>query len=499
MKKINMLRLCLIVCVTAILIAPNMMSLTRTISDTGDDFVTFVMNSKGNYWELDGAADDVQIQAAIDDLGTQGWVKIPNGTWDLEADVEIKTNVDILGAGMNSTRLVMDGTFGSNRYGITDLDGDNNFSIQDLTIDADEQDFYSAIFLYESVDCLIQNVRTSGASKVNFYTELCIRMTVDNVHSTNMCNVGARNPSQAMTFSQISDSTMTKLYAYNLQETDVILDWGNCNNNSVGLVFIDATGAAVVTKGIKVGASTIPSANMNFDNINIKGITASSADNNRAFYVVNAVTGLNVNNLNIWGGSLYFNDYAAAVTPMRNINFNNVNIWYDGADVIYVYGVQLHYANNVTISNLNVYMAYGYPMYVLGSENFTFENADWIGGDYPVWFEDSNYFTLDNCKVREGTYTRAMNLRDCDYWTIIKTDFINNAGDAIQLDSAGTDGCQYFKILGGLFDHNLKGVDTDAYVDNYIISLNTFIDDTVDTAPGGATYIIKNNIGIADQ
>jgi len=54
----------------------SVLSVTRTITDSSDTIETYIRNSNGKYWAVDGTADDVQIQAAIDDIGSYGsvWV-----------------------------------------------------------------------------------------------------------------------------------------------------------------------------------------------------------------------------------------------------------------------------------------------------------------------------------------------------------------------------------------------------------------------------------------
>ena len=48
----------------------------REINGTYDNKDTLIRNSNGKYWAVDGVADDVQIQAAIDDVGSYGSVYV---------------------------------------------------------------------------------------------------------------------------------------------------------------------------------------------------------------------------------------------------------------------------------------------------------------------------------------------------------------------------------------------------------------------------------------
>lgn len=64
-------------------------SVTRTITDTGDSVETFIKNSNGNYWSV----SEANIQAAINDLGASGW---KNGIVWIPGNKEIIINTGIV-------------------------------------------------------------------------------------------------------------------------------------------------------------------------------------------------------------------------------------------------------------------------------------------------------------------------------------------------------------------------------------------------------------------
>ena len=65
--------------------AASVTSLTRTISDSYDDFETFIRNSEGNCWKCTGE----NVQAAIDDIGADGGKIWVGGDITLSSELKI--------------------------------------------------------------------------------------------------------------------------------------------------------------------------------------------------------------------------------------------------------------------------------------------------------------------------------------------------------------------------------------------------------------------------
>jgi hypothetical protein len=84
--KIEVLIALLMMIVVATITA---VSVTRTITDTGDSVETFIRNSNGNYWSV----SEANIQAAINDLSASGW---KNGIVWIPGDKEIIVNNGIV-------------------------------------------------------------------------------------------------------------------------------------------------------------------------------------------------------------------------------------------------------------------------------------------------------------------------------------------------------------------------------------------------------------------
>ena len=84
----------------------NVSSVTRTISSTQDTVDTFIRNSNGKYWDATAWDAYLNIQAAIDELGTiydgtKGYVWLPSQTaFEIYSTIEIDDNivVDMQGA-----------------------------------------------------------------------------------------------------------------------------------------------------------------------------------------------------------------------------------------------------------------------------------------------------------------------------------------------------------------------------------------------------------------
>lgn len=132
--------------------------------DITGDFITFVMdgmlikdnpgynydslrddmiwNSNGKYWSYDGTADEVQIHAAMTDLGTDGGtVYLPSDTLTISDAIEwAYDGINLVGEGMDATHIVLaDGAnvrmvdIGADEGGAND--GFSNFVIEGIHFD----------------------------------------------------------------------------------------------------------------------------------------------------------------------------------------------------------------------------------------------------------------------------------------------------------------------------------------------------------------------------
>jgi len=113
----------------------SVISVNRTITDTGDDFTALIRNSKGNYWNTSDAGN---IQLAINDLNTTngGIVWLPPGVFELDEGIKTyNRSISLIGSGwetgygssghqLSVTELYPSVTFG-NEYIIDCGEGSN--------------------------------------------------------------------------------------------------------------------------------------------------------------------------------------------------------------------------------------------------------------------------------------------------------------------------------------------------------------------------------------
>lgn len=109
-------------------------SVTRTISDTGDNIETFIKNSKGNYW---GATGD-NIQNAINDLGGYGTIWLAGDrTYTLTDSIMLsdKSNIAIVGYGA-TLKIANNFYSSSGNLNFIDIDDSSDITLEGFNIDA---------------------------------------------------------------------------------------------------------------------------------------------------------------------------------------------------------------------------------------------------------------------------------------------------------------------------------------------------------------------------
>lgn len=99
MNKINLRTIIEVFCIVSLWImlvtAVTVMSVNRTITDTGDSSYTLIRNSKGHYWDC----TEANIQVAIDDVGTDGGTVWIGSAMTITSPIKPKnyTQIDFLG------------------------------------------------------------------------------------------------------------------------------------------------------------------------------------------------------------------------------------------------------------------------------------------------------------------------------------------------------------------------------------------------------------------
>ena len=190
-------------------------------SQNGDDFYTFIRNSNGNYWEPTGA----NIQAAIDDIGSNGAVWIPPGEFMVSSSIEIKRpGIAIRGAGIEVTKIIAQ-SGGSFVQGVIYVHHHNNvpphgFQISNLSIDGNNASSLSGLTTADSPD--IYNV---------------------NITNIRVCNTTVHGFSLRVLYKPVLSGLIAENIGYN--GIDVYTSYGcmiinpycrNCNNYGIDLV-----------------------------------------------------------------------------------------------------------------------------------------------------------------------------------------------------------------------------------------------------------------------
>ena len=165
---------------TIALAAVTVASVTRTISDSGDDSYTFIRNSKGNYWNV----SEANLQSAIDDLTTGGTIWLPAATIDISDIIYLDNNINLVGVGYKTTLKLPDTT----NKDILRVNGKKNILIENIHFDVngDGQTSYghNAIDIYgTSKDITIRGCHfTDGVASLIDVQEDASYVTVESCY-----------------------------------------------------------------------------------------------------------------------------------------------------------------------------------------------------------------------------------------------------------------------------------------------------------------------------
>lgn len=110
-----------------LLVTASVASITRTISDSGDNSNTFIRNSKGNYWSTTG----MNLQTAINDLTNGGTIWIPDCNLSISSTLTLRNDINLIGIGKNSTLYLADNA----NINVININGKNNILIEKINVD----------------------------------------------------------------------------------------------------------------------------------------------------------------------------------------------------------------------------------------------------------------------------------------------------------------------------------------------------------------------------
>ena len=126
--------------------------------------VTVGMLGSGADYEVDGTADEIEIQNAIDDalLAGGGTVSLAAGTYLLSDIIEPRNNVHLEGMGIDVT--ILKGTHASSYLIFNETGSVENFWLRYMTIDADNQTDASGVRFHRASDVVLQHVKFVNVS-----------------------------------------------------------------------------------------------------------------------------------------------------------------------------------------------------------------------------------------------------------------------------------------------------------------------------------------------
>lgn len=397
-----------------ILTSINVLSITRTISDTGDTVDTYIRNSKGNYWAATGA----NLQLAIYDLANQsGTVWLPSGTIYFSTTVYLTSNIHLQGAGMYSTILRESGSGDLTRLVCCNK---HNVIISDFTVHGNNTRSGGAQTNNIPIDfrglqnVTIYNIRViySSDSGLTFYAlalaeygNIDVGYGVKNFSIDNYevyCIEG-----HGLQLGNAYDGTINN-YRGNFITNDGMDSSGSynitCSNFRLRNISVD---------GIKFTAS-VGSSNIQLNNINIES-------NGMGLKIDTLVKNVNVNNIIIKPGSWGIHIRCTGTNGHVNINnflisggtigiktdsssINNVTISNGeiiGGNIAGDIGIALGATKDMDINNVRISKTPGRGIYFLTSSRVKIIGCTILGGSYfgSIQAISNNNFTISDCYV----------------------------------------------------------------------------------------------------
>jgi hypothetical protein len=425
----------LVVAISFILILTsiNVLSVTRTISDTNDTFDTYIRNSKGNYWAATGA----NIQTAIWDLNSTGGgtVYVPTGIFYRTTGLNLISGLNLIGMG-NATVIKAASGF-VDTYGLiraTQALYINNVTISDMTIDGNST--IKCICLKSVYDCTFQNLALNKGNSAGIYVSIGTRIIVSNVRMFNLKTY------QGLDWTAATDSTINNLIIRNgtgagNQAIDIST---GCKNITVNNVEIFDT---------QLGIKVTNAENILMNNINIHDVRGDG------FRVLNSnyssFSNINIERITADNG---FTIGASASSACKYINVNNVYI--DSIDNI---GFTIDYSSFVNVNNVNIKNS-GTKGFNIGggSNNCSISNVQASSsGSSSGYFSGTKNVKVVNSKFLKST-SYNLNLGGNTLLSFIGCDISYGSTDGVETADIGTANTNY-SFINCNFIKNTKGMD----------------------------------------
>lgn len=404
---------------------------------------TLIRNSNGNSWSFDGTDDDVQIQAAIDDLTTGGTVWLPSGTFEISTDILLDSDIDLKGAGMDSTILKAKDstTIGT---GIIYCNGIHNFSISGMTLDGNHRGGANGNLIktnygcynYSITDCKFFNMRGNAIQSYLSYYGIYSNLIMHDFHRTD-----AAHGFQGLSMGTIEDCTFDNIIITDGDESCQGFDFASSKNCEISNIKV---------KDFGIGAKfTSGSENITADNIRISGTTNASQWN----FAIDG-RGHSLSNLFVNGSGSF-----AVICLGDYIDISNVHIY--GASAISL-GLA---GSHIDVTGGTIEHSASQPIRITG-DNITVTGVQSVTSSSILIFgaEDVRLIGCSNM----GSSASGLYLRDSVRVTISGSAFNYNTGDGILSDITG---CSHFKIIGcDVMDNGEDGIDINEVCHNFSIN-----------------------------
>ena len=254
----------IVICFLIMLTTVSVLSVTRTITNSGDNSYMLIRNSKGNYWDPTGA----NLQAAINDLGDSG------GTIWVGDDITLSSEIRFIYSNMILDFEGHTVTLGADISFINVTDGVWYSTVRNVKIDVSNGQTKSIIILYAPPNGgwpyrlrfnLFENIEINNAYGYANHNYIGIHLYLD---------VGTDNPNGRASF---LCNTFRKI-TIAAPKIGILLQCDDCDayggGNTFDDIFIDTFVTGVEFR-IDAGASNLGFSESVFNNVKMQADTWS--------------------------------------------------------------------------------------------------------------------------------------------------------------------------------------------------------------------------------
>ena len=263
----------------------------------------------------------------------------------------------------------------------------------------------------------------------------------------------------------VIDNCILESYNYNVAQDGI--DLNSCQNITLNNIIIKGIGWC---DGFKI----IYSKKITASNIIIRGTTGLGFKLQGSYIDISNFCVENTGDDSVWtdascshlnmanGHIINSGDVGLMIDSNSNISVSNIEIYNSAGS-----GIRIGSAKNIVIDNLRVLKSTNYNYVASSSDVFITNSIFSYGASYGIDIVSSSFFGITN------------------------TIFERNAADGITTELGA---CNNYSIIGCIFKYNDEGIDCHVNDDWNIITLNHFIDDTLDDHYL-TKRVIANNIG----